>query len=225
MRPGRPLLRLAGWDSARVVAHRHELSQRVLALTFDDGPSQWTGPILDALARAGCRATFFVLGGAIEGRESTLIRMRDEGHEIGNHSRTHPRLDELGRREIRAELAFTNEAIETVVGRPPHLFRPPYLIGSRTASRVAAKLGLDAVVFGSLMDDWALESPAEISSRVLAEARPGSIVILHDGRPAGEGPGRSREDRQPTVEAVELLLPELLERGFELLTVSELLAG
>ncbi len=222
---GRHLLRRAERDSFRVVEHRHDVSRRALALTFDDGPSQWTGTILDALAESGCRATFFILGQAIGGRESTLVRMRDEGHEIGNHSRSHARLDMLARRKIRAELAYTNQKITAVVGRPPHVFRPPYLMGSDTVYRTAAELGLDTVVFGSPVGDWRLESPAEIGSKVLAEARPGSIVLLHDGRPAGEAPQVSRADRQPTVEAVRLILPQLLERGYELVTVSELLDG
>ncbi len=225
MRLGQALLRRAWQGSRREIAHRHDLSQPVLALTFDDGPSQWTEPVLDALREAECRATFFVLGEAISGREGTLIRTRDEGHEIGNHSRTHPRLDELTPREIRAELASTNAMIEAVLGRPPHLVRPPYLLGSQALIRVAARVGLDLVVYGSLQaDDWILDSPAEIASRVLSGVRPGSIVVLHDGRPLGQTHQESREDREPTVEAIRLLLPALMDRGFQLLTVSELVA-
>lgn len=222
--PGRAFLGRAWRAAQHEVRHRHDLSEPVLALTFDDGPSPWTEPILDALREARCRATFFVLGEAIAGRESILIRMRDEGHEIGNHSRTHPHLDRLQPREIRAELTSTSRTIKAVLGQPPRVCRPPYLDGGPKVNIAARLCRLKYVVHGWTVNDWLLESGDEIARRVLDNVRPGSIAILHDGRSTGETSAESREDREPTVEAVKLLLPELRQRGFELVTVSELLA-
>ena len=153
-----------------------------------------------------------------------MLRIRDEGHEIGNHSRTHTPLDTLRRPEVRAELASTNEIIERVVGSPPRLFRPPYLRDSRAVRAVAAKLGFEHTVHGIVTDDFLRESAEEIASIMLEYARPGAILVLHDGRSPRDLTHESREDRVPTMKAVRLLLPELRERGFELVTVSELLA-
>src|SRR5258708_15362928 len=89
---------------------------RAIALTFDDGPSEWTEPILDTLRDHGARATFFVVGGSIAGREETVRRAVREGHEIGNHTATHPDLTSRRRRSIRRELAVANRLIEQALG-------------------------------------------------------------------------------------------------------------
>ena len=92
--------------------HRHEAGAPLVALSFDDGPSLWTEQILDLLAESGARATFFVCGVAIEGREDTLRRCVAEGHEVANHTHTHPELRDLDRAAIAAELEAASSAIE-----------------------------------------------------------------------------------------------------------------
>jgi peptidoglycan/xylan/chitin deacetylase (PgdA/CDA1 family) len=205
-----------------------------VALTFDDGPAEWTLPILNTLREAGVPATFFVLGGAIRGREHILERTLDEGHEIGNHSFSHADLPRLPPDRLAAELADSSTAIERVLGRRPTVFRPPYLRWDRGVYRAACATGFDAIVSASVWtDDWMEPSAEAIVSRILGHdcLRPGAIVLLHDGRPPGHPPhgtprpdGRvsSRDDRLPTVAAVGSIVSALLERGFELVTVSEL---
>jgi peptidoglycan-N-acetylglucosamine deacetylase len=213
------------WRPWRVVDSRRKLRTNAVALTFDDGPSTWTGPILEALEAGGAHGTFFVLGDAIAGREANLTQMRDNGHEVGNHSRSHARLDLLDPGSVRAELEYTNHAIADVLGHPPRLFRPPHYCGSDLVHRIAAELGLPIAVYASVWpEDWNAESGEEIAEHVLTRLRPGSIVTLHDGRPATEAPEASRADREPTLEAVRRLVPALVSSGFQLVTVSELLA-
>jgi protein-L-isoaspartate(D-aspartate) O-methyltransferase len=189
-----------------------------LALTFDDGPGTVTPALLDLLAEHGARATFFVLGRMVEGREETLRRTVAEGHEVGNHTWSHHRPRELSNDDLRDELARTSARIEEVTGIRPRLARPPYGADEERFARVAAGLGLRTVLWTVNPRDW-LEPPADWLARaILRYARPGAIVDLHDGFT----PRRPNAPRQATVEAVRLALPQLAECGFRLVTVSEL---
>jgi peptidoglycan/xylan/chitin deacetylase (PgdA/CDA1 family) len=173
-----------------------------LYLTFDDGPSRLTPSVLDALAAQGARASFFVLGEHVAGNEETLRRTAAEGHTVGNHGWSHRRFTELADDEIRAELERTAAAVEQVTGARPHLWRPPH---GDTDPRVDAVAG-EPVLWDVDPLDWTGISAVEIVATVLAGARDGAIVDLHDGRRAG----------QATVDAVIELLPALQARGFEL---------
>jgi peptidoglycan/xylan/chitin deacetylase (PgdA/CDA1 family) len=190
-----------------------------LALTFDDGPGDWTGAILDLLDRYGARATFFCLGERVRGRAPLLRRMLAEGHEIGNHLFSHRHPEALSDDEVRDELTRTAQEIEAATGLAPTLVRPPYGEEPERIAAVAAELGLGPVVLWSIdPEDWKAPPADAIAEHVLQEARAGAIVDLHDGW------GRTEGTRQPTVEALERLVPELQSRGFRLVSVSELLA-
>ena len=192
-----------------------------LALTFDDGPSEWTEPILDVLRDRDARGTFFVVGGRIDGREHVLRRIAAEGHKLGNHTFGHLRLPRLDESEIRRELGRTEEAVRGVLGSGCTVFRPPGLEHDDRAVPIAASLGLREVGADVVPEDWRSDVDAKtIVQRVLEGARPGAIVDLHDGFP----PNRrtSRTDCAPTVAAVRVLVPELQEQGYELVTVSAL---
>ena len=213
----------------RLIAHRQGLATRAVALTFDDGPSQWTVRILDALRGAGARATFFVIGDAIAGREDVLRRMVAEGHEVANHTATHPRLDLLpSRTDLEHELRAASGAIHSVTGTAPMLFRPPGFHYTDEVLEVAGECGLGWVVLADVaMADFNETSSKKVAKKVLRRVRPGSIVVLHDGRPPYEPPpseGGSLEDRSTSAGAIELLVPVLAERGFAMCTVSELIA-
>jgi protein-L-isoaspartate(D-aspartate) O-methyltransferase len=203
---------------ARPGWHTRILARLKLALTFDDGPGPVTPPLLDLLAGHGARATFFVLGRMVEGREETLRRTVAKGHEVGNHTWSHHRPRGLSDDELRDELARTSARIEEVAGIRPRLARPPYGGDEERFARVAAGLGLHTVLWTVNPRDW-LEPPADWLARaILRYARPGAIVDLHDGFT----PRRPDAPRQAMVGALRLVLPQLTERGFRLVTVSEL---
>jgi peptidoglycan/xylan/chitin deacetylase (PgdA/CDA1 family) len=197
------------------------IGRREIALTFDDGPSEWTPAILDVLAEHGARGTFFVLGASVAGREETVRRMAAEAHELGNHAFSHADPETLSDEALRAELERTGSLIEDLVGERPRHFRPPYAGSDFRVADVARAAGFDRTVLRSIDPaDWDESEPDAILERVVREARPGAIVCLHDGVSPGEDPSAGR---QPTVDAVARLVPELHERGYELVTVTELL--
>ena len=213
---------------AEPIAERKGLRTQAVALTFDDGPSEWTEPILDALREADARATFFVIGDAIPGREQTLRRIVAEGHEVANHTATHARLDLLARSDLERELRLATSAIHDVTQASPVMFRPPGFHYTPEVLDVAGTCGLRWLVLTTVaMADFNMTSPKKIARKVLRRVRGGSIVTLHDGRPPHEPPpsaGGSLEDRSASVGAVQLVVPALIERGYRLCTVSELLA-
>jgi peptidoglycan/xylan/chitin deacetylase (PgdA/CDA1 family) len=207
-----------------VVSHWPSTNALVVALSFDDGPSEWTGAILDLLRLHEAKATFFVLGEAIAGREDTLRRIADEGHEIGNHSMTHPRLVTCDDRTIRDELERANRLIEATVSVAPTVFRPPRFEYDERVLRVARDVGFRRTALASVAPhDYSTSNPHLIATLVSSSVTPGAIIGLHDGRPANEPDEESLPGREGTVAAVGLMLPRLLERGYRIVTVSELL--
>ncbi len=205
--------------------HRRDLEAPLAALTFDDGPSVWTEQILDLLAGSGARATFLVCGAAIEGREATLRRCIAEGHEVANHTHTHPELRQLDRAAVFAELDSASAAIESVIGTRPVHFRPPYFESSPDIEFVSRELGLgEPIGADAWTSDWDQDPAEQMLSAITATCRAGSIIDLHDAVPP--------QDRAPTpptrdesVRTVALLLPWLAERGLASVTVSELLSA
>jgi peptidoglycan/xylan/chitin deacetylase (PgdA/CDA1 family) len=171
-----------------------------------------TEAVLEVLARHGARATFNVLGERVEGREALLRRTLAEGHELGNHAFQHVRL--AGRpREAHSQLRRANAAIERAAGVRPRLFRPPYGSISRSVVFAARLAGLTTVRWDVDPHDYETPPAETIHRRVIRRVRPGSIVLLHDERRAGE----------QTAIALDTIVPELRERGYELVTVSEVL--
>lgn len=206
-------------QDAEPVYHSGRGAGQRIALTFDDGPSEWTGDVLDALASAGARGTFFVMGSAIEGREAILRRLVDEGHELGNHLYSHRNSHDLDDEEVSREIARTTECLEKIGCGRPRLVRPPYGADCGRVSRLARAAGYGPVIMWSINPaDWRSRAE-EIVNSVVDEAHPGGIVLLHDGR-AGGSVGKSGEQ---TVIAVPKLLAKLAAEGYEFVTVSEIL--
>ena len=186
-----------------------------VALTFDDGPSDLTAAVLTTLARHRVRATFFVVGREIPGRERLLRRAVDEGHELGNHTMTHGRARE--RRDTGyVEIAELNELIEAEAGVAPRVYRPPYGDVDPDEIALASELGMSPVAWNVDPRDWSSGvAPQTIRARVLESAEPGSIILLHDG---------PRDMRAATLAALPSLIESLRDRGLESVTVSELVA-
>jgi peptidoglycan/xylan/chitin deacetylase (PgdA/CDA1 family) len=207
------------------VIHRREVDAPLVALSFDDGPSLWTEQILDLLAATGSRATFFVCGVAIEGRETTLRRCLAEGHEVANHTHTHPELRELDRAAIFAELDSASAAIESVTGARPVHFRPPYFESSPDIEYVSRELGLgEPIGADAWTTDWDQQPAAQMLAAIASMCSAGSIIDLHDAVPPQDR-APTPPSRDETVRTVGLLLPWLAERGLASVTVSELLAA
>lgn len=193
-----------------------------VALTFDDGPSEWTPPILDTFAERGGHATFFVLGGSVAGKEAILRRALAEGHELASHGFTHADPRRLDDATLRDELERTSALLEDVVGVRPRLFRPPYAAKDLRVARIARDAGLSPTVLRSVDPaDWRSTDPEHIAAHVLEGVQPGSIVCLHDGLPPHETLGAP--DRRATVAALPAILDGLARAGLVPVTVSDLL--
>jgi peptidoglycan/xylan/chitin deacetylase (PgdA/CDA1 family) len=190
--------------------------RRVVALTFDDGPSESTPAILDVLARHGVPATFFQCGANVERLPLIARAVFGAGHEIGNHSQTHPFLCFRSPQFMLHQLERAQRSIEEHAGARPIWFRAPY--GVRWPGLGAAQrgLGLTGVMWTVIGYDWNLTAEAVVR-RVSGRISNGAIVCLHDGREL-----RAKPDIRPTIAAVERLIPALLESGYQFETVSGL---
>jgi cellulose synthase/poly-beta-1,6-N-acetylglucosamine synthase-like glycosyltransferase/peptidoglycan/xylan/chitin deacetylase (PgdA/CDA1 family) len=196
---------------------------RTIALTFDDGPdARWTPRILEVLRRHQAHGTFFVLGSQVVRNTGLSARIAAEGHEIGVHTFTHPRVSSLPAWLRRLEHSTTQAAIAYTTGRSTTLYRPPYssMVDSLANSdmptlREAARQG-DLTVLNDLdSQDWRRPGAEAILRHATPRGSSGAIVLMHD---AGG-------DRSQTVAALDRLIPRLKERGYRFTTVSEALAG
>jgi peptidoglycan/xylan/chitin deacetylase (PgdA/CDA1 family) len=177
--------------------------------------------VLDLLREHGARATFFVIGARVHERPDDVKRIVAEGHELGSHTLTHPRLTEIPDDEVRGEISGGLAAIDEVLGERPRLFRAPGFHADRRELAIVQELGLEAVFAHVDPEDWRPERDSHtIFSLVLKDLRDGVIVDLHDGFPPP--PTTSRSDCTPTVEALDHLLLCLPAKGYETVTVSEL---
>lgn len=196
--------------------YRGPAGKRAIALTFDDGPSESTPALLDVLATHDARATFFQCGANVRRLPGAARSVAEAGHEIGNHTDTHPWLLFHTRNFMEQELSRAQESIAEASGRRPSLFRAPHGARWFGLGRVQQKLGLLGVMWTAIARDWELPA-GEIVALLRRRVRNGAILCLHDGRGT-----LSRPDIQHTVEAVRRLIPELLDQGFHLETVSHL---
>ena len=209
------------------IEHRHGIAEPLVALTYDDGPSEWTVPILEHFAEHDGRATFFVLGNAIDGEErrATLRRTVAEGHEIGNHTFTHPGdLATLDEAVIREEIGRAQSSIREVAGVEPVYWRTPFLRTSERLLSVVSTLGLTHVGCSVMPGDWELDAD-EIAEGGRPHLRPGAVIVLHDGRPEDEPPELSRPTREETAKATGTILEDMSRLGLRAVTVSELVAA
>jgi len=209
-----------------LILPRADIAEPFVALTFDDGPAPWTDPIVDELERHHARGTFFVVGDAIDSaeRRATLRRLAAGGHDVGNHTFTHPDLQVLSDADIRDEMRGANAAIEDVLGVLPRYWRAPFFRSDARVRAAVGDLGGREVWHSNMPGDWELPA-GETAERVLADLAPGDIVVLHDGRPANEPAELSWPTREETVVAVGLILDEMATRGLRAVSITELLAA
>lgn len=197
--------------------YRGKRDRPALALTFDDGPSESTPALLEILAENSVPATFFMCGHNIRRLPQIAREVASAGHEIGNHTDSHPRLDFHLPEFIYSEVALAQESIRQVTGRTATLFRAPYGVRWFGLRGVQRRLNLLGVMWTVLGRDW--RWPARrISRLLLRRAVNGAIICLHDGRTTARAP-----DIRPTLDAVAHVIPILKERGFTFETVSRIL--
>lgn len=189
--------------------------RREVALTFDDGPAPATPEILDILAAHGASATFFFCGANVRRMPETARQVAAAGHEIGNHSDSHPLLCFRSARFMEDELRRAQETIRAHTGQTPRWFRAPYGVRWFGLRGVQERLGLTGVMWTVIGRDWTLPGEA-VARRVLRGARPGAIICLHDGRELSASPAAA------TVEALRLILPSLSAQGYRFVTLSQM---
>ncbi len=184
-------------------------SKPMIALTFDDGPTRNDKRILAALEKAGARATFFVIGRKCQRAPRAMARIAASGCEIGNHSFSHPHLDRMPTEKIREQIDRTNEIIRSFTGHNASLMRPPYGEDGGPVKPVLAEMGYASVLWSIDTLDWKTRNPINTITTILHHAADGDIILMHS-------------NVAETVISVELMVPELVRRGFKLVTVSEL---
>jgi peptidoglycan/xylan/chitin deacetylase (PgdA/CDA1 family) len=184
-----------------------------LAMTFDDGPHpQHTPRLLDMLKQRGIKATFFLVGQNAAQYPEILKRMAAEGHELANHSYTHPILNPLGEGGIREQLDKTHQAVLSATGINMKLLRPPYGALTENMRRWTHQaFGYRTILWDVDPLDWKVRDSARVQSEILGHARAGSIVLAHD-------------IHKSTVDAMPETLDALAAKGFKFVTVSELIA-
>lgn len=201
-------LAIGGYGTAEPAAAIVNENGPVIALTFDDGPyPKVTGHILDVLEKNGVCATFFVLGSRIEGHEDMLTRMDELGCEIGNHSFSHADLTRLSKADCQRELSDTDAEIRRVTGHEASVVRPPYGYYNKTVMSAA---GRPLILWTVDTNDWRGKAPGEIADYVIQQAKEGSVILMHD-------------QQTQTADAMEMIIPTLIEEGFRFVTVSELI--
>ncbi|MEZ5400941.1 MAG: polysaccharide deacetylase family protein [Bryobacteraceae bacterium] len=196
---------------------RGDQGRRSIALSFDDGPSESTAELVALLAGFGVPATFFQVGANARRLPELAKAVSAAGHEIGNHTDTHPRLWLRSPAFIRAEIAGAQDTLSTIHGAAPRLFRAPYGVRWPGLAAAQAAFGLEGVTWTAIGRDWTLPASAA-ANRLFGAARPGAIFCLHDGRELAIQPNIGE-----TIELVRILVPRLLDAGYCLESVSSIL--
>lgn len=200
----------------RVINHGPK-EEKVIALTFDDGPHPtYTNQILDILKEYDVKATFFVLGKFAEAYPDIIIRQWQEGHEIGNHTYSHVDAKRVSKKVLYNEYKKTQEIIENLINHQPRLFRPPYGSFDSQALDIMEMHDSIIVLWSAHQDskDWSNPDVEEIVNITLSNIRNGDIILFHD---------YVYYDESSTVEALKEIIPELKSRGYRFVTISELL--
>ena len=183
------------------------IDDKVVALTFDDGPSKYTSKILDILDKYKASATFFLIGNKVEFYGDILKRMLEEGSEIGNHSYDHKLLTRLSKEEFQEEINKTQEAIKNITGFTPTLFRPTY--GGYT-NVLKSYTDLKFVLWDVDSRDWQVKSKDKILKNIVPNVKSGSIILMHD-------------NHEYALKVLDDLIQNLKKQGYKFVTVSELL--
>ncbi len=197
---------LCYYNGQGILTRKLDLKGKMVALTYDDGPSQYTSVILDVLGQNHAVATFFVLGERVSAHASIIKRAYQMGCEIGNHTYNHKNLVSIGLPLAQSQVSSTNTAVQGVTGAPCVVMRPP---GGQYNSAVAGSVGMPLILWSIDTLDWKTRNAQSTQSAVLNHVKDGDIILMHDLY-------------SPTAEASKVIIPELIRQGYQLVTVSEL---
>lgn len=178
-----------------------------VALTFDDGPGEGTEGLLDGLKERNAKATFFVVGEKVEQYPDTVLRMKEEGHLIGNHTYTHVQMNTLSCEGAIAEVKKTSELIESIVGEGTGYLRPPY---GECTKQMKKELDMFIVLWDVDPLDWSVQNEDAVVEKVLRDVEDGDIILLHD-------------IFDTSVRAAIRIVDALQKEGYEFVTVEELM--
>ena len=181
----------------------------MVALTFDDGPSEYTSEILDLLTQYGGAATFCVVGNRISSYPDQIRAIAAQGSEIATHTWSHQKLTSLGAESMERQIVRPIEAVHEIVDVPVRFIRPPYGDVDSNVRAVARKLGMPIVLWSIDTEDWRTMNADKTARAILKNVKNGSIVLMHDVH-------------QPTLQAMRTVIPELAARGYQMVTLSEL---
>lgn len=189
-----------------------ETDEKVVAMTFDDGPHpKLTPKLLDILKERGIRATFYVIGRNAAEYPEIMKRMIDEGHEVGNHTWTHPYLTRLSTSSVQSEMSKTADIIVKTTGKKAVTMRPPYgAINTRLRHLFTDDMELPVIMWSVDPRDWQRPGSSVVTSRIVEGAHPGAIILAHDIHPG-------------TITAMPAAFDQLTRKGYKFVTVSELL--
>jgi peptidoglycan-N-acetylglucosamine deacetylase len=218
----------AGWNS---MAPRSQLygrtfiganhQSRLLALTYDDGPSEgWTPRLLDVLAKHGVRATFFMVGRYVSQLPDIARAVAQAGHAIGNHTYTHPNLIFCSPTQVLAQLQGCDRVLTATVGEHSKLFRPPFGGRRPDVLRAARAQGFLPVMWSVSSYDWNGGPPERIEAKIARQIRGGDVILMHDG-----GHLSASTDRSASIVASERIITRFKDQGFQFVTVPEMMAA
>ncbi len=194
---------------------RIDTAGKKIALTFDDGPHrEYTAQILDILREYGVKATFFVIGENAEKYPDLVKREFDEGHEVECHTYSHEFIDRIGTEDARNELLLSEDAISAVSSYKFNFVRPPGGIYTESFKKLADEMSYDIVLWSVDTEDWKSPAPQRIISTVMSNVKGGDIILMHDYVVGSSS----------TPEALRQIIPELIDSGYEFVTVSELVS-
>lgn len=204
---------LAGAEGEYPIYREKNLKKKMIALTFDDGPHPVHTPeILDILKEYGVHATFFVIGQNAEYYPELIRRELAEGHEIGNHTYSHPHVSKITTDQLLNEILDTEDVLLSVCGYQPRLFRPPEGCYSEVIGNLLVRMDYVPVIWSVDTLDWKRPAASAIENRILGHVKSGDIILCHD-----------YVTKSNTPAALRKVIPALLEEGYEFVTVSELM--
>lgn len=181
-------------------------NKKVIAITFDDGPSIYTEQLLNTLKKEDWKVSFFVLGSRVKEYPDIVKKMYEDGHEIGSHTYNHLNLKNLSKNEVSNEISKTNKIIEETIGKTPEFIRPPY---GNTNDTIKAIGNMITILWSVDTEDWKSKNADSVYSEIIKNSKDGSIILLHDLY-------------KTSIDGALRAMKELQKEGYEFLTINEM---